>query len=57
MPGKASRHLGWLQYRSLRTIASDLAALEHRAPSGQLYHASNVRPTLAGQAVTPDHAP
>jgi hypothetical protein len=37
--------------------ASELAALEHRVPSGQLYYASSVRPTLAGQAVTPDHAP
>ena len=37
--------------------ASELAALEHRVPAGQLYQASSVRPMLVGQAVTPDHAP
>jgi hypothetical protein len=34
--------------RSLRTIASELAALKHLAPSRQLYHASSVRHMLAG---------
>ena len=40
-------------WRSLRTIASELAALEHLAPSGQLYHASSVRHMLAGWALRP----
>jgi hypothetical protein len=38
---------------SLRTIASELAALEPIAPSGQLYHASSVRHMLARQALRP----
>lgn len=33
---------------SLRTIASELAALGHLAPSGQPYHASSIRHMLAG---------
>jgi hypothetical protein len=39
--------------RSLRTIASELAALKHLAPSRQFYHASSVRHMLGGQALRP----
>jgi DNA invertase Pin-like site-specific DNA recombinase len=34
--------------RSLRAIAAELAALGHRGPSGQPYHAGSIRHMLAG---------